>query len=123
MRRLQQRSNYTCDYFVKSQAENQELKDVVSELEESLQNEYQSESKKLKITKGDVKKRQGLMTNVRSQVREVAEKIDGLTGEAEILNLKVGSKSHCGKELTHFLDEIEKLGVRVGLYFNSFALI
>ncbi|KAL4291673.1 hypothetical protein GQ457_14G014390 [Hibiscus cannabinus] len=169
MQRLQQRSNSTWDDLVKSQAENQELKDVVSELEESLQNQYQSASKKLKvaqeenrnyknlvvalenslqeykqliidlraavkadrdqwnltlkITRGEVRKREDLMTNVHSQVRKVAEKITGLADEAEVLKLKVGSTSHCGKELTHFLDEIEKLGVRGGLYLDSFALI
>ncbi|KAL4376261.1 hypothetical protein GQ457_02G038780 [Hibiscus cannabinus] len=169
MQRLQQRSNSTWGDLVKSQAENQELKDVVSELEESLQNQYQNASKKLKvaqeenqnyknlvvalenslqeykqliidlraavkadrdqwnltlkITRGEVRKREDLMTNVRSQVRKVAEKIAGLADEAEVLKLKVGSTSHCGKELTRFLDEIEKLGVRAGLYLDSFALI
>ncbi|KAL4272652.1 hypothetical protein GQ457_13G018660 [Hibiscus cannabinus] len=144
MQRLQQRSNSTWDDLVKSQGENQELKDVVSELEESLQNQYQSASKKLKliidiraavkvdrdhwnltltITRGEVKKREDLMTNVRSQDQKVAEKIVDLANEAEILKLKVGCTSHYGKELTRFLDEIEKLGVRAGLYLDSFALI
>ncbi|KAL4298086.1 hypothetical protein GQ457_12G015560 [Hibiscus cannabinus] len=169
MQRLQQLSNSTCDNLVRSQAENQELKDVVSKLEETLQNQYQSASKKLKvaqeenqnyknlvvalenslqeykqliidlraavkadrdqwnltlkITRGEVRKREDLMTNVRSQVRKVAEKIVGLADEAEVLKLKVGSTSHCGKELTRFLDKIEKLGVRAGLYLDSFALI
>ncbi|KAL4303270.1 hypothetical protein GQ457_10G008440 [Hibiscus cannabinus] len=100
MQRLQQRYNSTWDDLVKSQAENQELKDVVSELEESLQNQYQSASKKLKwnltfkITRGEVRKREDLMTNVRSQVRKVAEMIVGLADEAEVLKLKVGSTSH-----------------------------
>ncbi|KAK8659041.1 hypothetical protein V6N13_029256 [Hibiscus sabdariffa] len=143
MQRLQQRSNSTRDDLVKSQAENQELKDVVSELEESLQNQYQSASKKLKliidlraavkadrdewnltlkITRGEVKKMEDLMTNFRSQVQKVAEKVVGLADEAEVLKLKVGSTSHCGKELTRFLDEIEKLGVKAGLYLDFFLL-
>ncbi|KAL4369244.1 hypothetical protein GQ457_05G013650 [Hibiscus cannabinus] len=101
----------------------QEYKQLIIDLRVAVKADRDQWNLTLKITRGEVRKREDLMTNVRSQVRKVAEKIAGLADEAEVLKLKVGSTSHCGKELTRFLDEIEKLGVRAGLYLDSFALI
>ncbi|KAL4335127.1 hypothetical protein GQ457_07G011290 [Hibiscus cannabinus] len=121
------------------QQQNQELKNVVSELEESLQNQYQSASKKLKVAQEENRNYKNLVVALENSLQEYKQLIIDLRAavkadrdqwnltlkitRAEVLKLKVGSTSHCGKELTRFLDEIEKLGVRAGLYFHSFALI
>ncbi|XP_016702051.1 puff II/9-2 protein-like [Gossypium hirsutum] len=104
----------------------EELKERIEELEDALQNselrvellERRNEQcqKQIHHSQNQIRDRDHIMGEAITQIREVADHLQSLAVQADILSLKYESESSLGRELAWLLRGVKALGIKAKSY-------